>query len=97
MVQDHAVDALLQQHDVEVDQETRRAAGMLQVREQLRIMDSVERRDRFQFDDHPPLDQEVDTVRGGYAKLLVLNREGGLPKESDSAAMKFVSETSLIG
>jgi len=59
---DLSVDAFLQVRDVEVDQQADAQAAQPQVREQLSVVNGQHRFDRFQFDDHDFVDEQIDSI-----------------------------------
>ena len=68
-----------------------------QVRQDLRLVDGRERRDRFRFDNHPVLDDKVDSKEGaGKPCILVFNRDRLLGKESEVAGRQLVMEAGHI-
>ena len=59
---DHSLDAGLEVPDVEVDEQANVAAGELEIRKQLSLVDWLDPADCFQLHNNFPFDQQVDSI-----------------------------------
>jgi hypothetical protein len=89
--------ALLQQGDIEVDQESDRQLRKLEVGQHLRRVDGIERTYGLQFDQQCLLYDEIHSVPAIEVDSSVLDRQGELAQDLESHAAKLVDKARLVG
>jgi hypothetical protein len=82
--------------DVEVDQETEPEIEQLQVCKELSAVNRVERLDSLHFDNQPPLDAQIDSIRRGYADTVVPKRHAMLLDPRQSSQRELMTQTRLV-
>jgi hypothetical protein len=83
--------------DVEIDQETNRAAGELEIRENLCLMDHSQFLYGLQLDDHSVFDQQVNPVTAIESHPLVNHWQFLLLFHLEPLLPQFVGEARVIG
>jgi hypothetical protein len=82
--------------DVEVDQETEPEIEQLQVCKELSAVNRVERLDSLHFDNQSPLDEQIDSIRRGYADTFVPKRHALLLDPRRSSQRELMTQTRLV-
>jgi hypothetical protein len=82
---DHALDPLLQDGDVEVDEQPQPKAGELQIGHHLCFVDWQQLFDRLQLHDDPAVYDNVEPVSAVEELSLVVDWERPLPLERDES------------
>ena len=73
MSERQALDAVADERDVEVDQETQPVAGELQIRQQSRLVNREQTFDGVELDDYAILNQQVQPETGIDVNTVVLH------------------------
>lgn len=92
----YAFDALLQERDVEVDEETEFQLRQLEVSEELRFVDRPERVDALEFDDQPVVDDEIEAISAVEPHVSIGDRYWTLALERNSGQRKLVAKALLV-
>ncbi len=79
-----AADAVFDERDVEVDEESKGFSGQLEVGGELGLVDGREFGDGFEFDDHQIVDEKIQTIAHVDDDSVVVNRLGLLPLHRES-------------
>ena len=91
-----ALDTILQDGNVEVDQKACGTAGQFQVRQKLRCMNGHKGCDTLYFDNYQVLDDEVEPIAAIEVHRLVDERKGLLPFEASSGREELITQTRLV-
>ena len=97
MPADNTSDTVPQVNNVEIDQESQRAATQLEMRDQLGLMDGQERIHGLELRDDPVFDQEVDSVAHVQTNTLKLNRNRQLTGYLKPLVREHMGDARLIG
>jgi hypothetical protein len=65
---------LLEQHDIEIDQESHAMAGQLQVGQRLRLVEARQCFNRFYLDDDCILDDQIEAIPNIEPRFPIENR-----------------------
>lgn len=90
-------DAVAQQGDVEVDQQSDFPPSQTKVRQQLRFMDGSKAVDNFDFDNRLISDNQVNPVTAVQSQPLVYPRQRSLQDKRQLSNLKFTAQTLDIG
>jgi hypothetical protein len=90
-------DALLEQRDVEVHQETETTSGQLHIGQDLSFMDARQRIDGLDFDDYEILDDQVDAISRVELDAVIDDGQRHLPSARQATRMKLMGQTMFIG
>lgn len=92
---DAAGNAVFQDLDVEVDEQTRALVGKPHVGLELRLVDAEHLLDRLEFDDHAVGDDKVDSETGVEHFTFVGHRQFDLTRERHSPRAQFTGQADL--
>ena len=90
------LDAVLENTNVEVDQETDLSVGSFQVRQKLSFMNGHQLLYRLNLDNQFVLNQQIEPIGAIETKSLIVNRKAHLPLEVDTSAAQLKAETLIV-
>src|SRR6266852_9102468 len=92
----HALDPVLENGDVEVDQQAEMVLGHLEVSQQLRLVNRLQLGDGLEFDDERFLNQKIQPIAAVQENSLVGQRHLLLSLETDARLAQLKSETFFV-